>query len=134
MAKVELVIKKGETENSKLYILSQDIKDLSLYDRAKARVKFLERETKVLENVIETDLRQVIRYYGIDIEDGSDDALNQAFADLKAKGKVIAIIDRYYQLGSEKIIGESANHMTVIEEEGILSAAMEVQVNGRETI
>ena len=129
MAKVELAIKKGESENSKLYILSQDIKDLTLYDQAKARVKFLEKETKVLENVIENDLRQVVRFYGIDIRDGSDSALDSAICELKGKGKTIDIQDKYYGI-NEKIVGESPNLMTVIEEDGILSAAIEVSIYG----
>lgn len=132
MAKQESVkidIQKGEEANSKIYIMSMNIKGLGVYERAKATKRFVDKETKVLEMVLENDLRDILRSNGIIPLDGSESALNDAFVQLKCQGKEISIIDRYYDLYGEKIIKESENHMTVIEEDGILSCAMEISVH-----
>ena len=130
MAKKELVeikIHQGETPNSKIYVISQSIKGLSIYERAKAINHFIEKETKVLETCIENELRAILISYGIIASDGSESALNEAFYKLRALGKDIVIYDRYNELNNERIIGEK-NNMTVINEDDILSAAMEVEV------
>ena len=129
MAKKELVEIKvipGESDNSKIYIMSQPIKGLSTYERAKAINRFVEKETKVLETCIENDLRAILIGFGIIPKDGSDDALNVAFYELHGKGKDIKIYDRYC-MADERIIGER-NNMTIILEEDILSVAMEVEI------
>lgn len=130
--KLDIKIIKGEEPHSKIYILSQSIKGFSTYERAKAIHNFVEKETKVLEIAIENDLREFLKKHDISINDGSNEALNRALIELECKGFHIGIRDRYYQIGDERIIGESPNQMTVIEEEGILSAAMEVVINERE--
>lgn len=124
MEKPELVIKDGDNKDTKVFVMSQSIKGLSLYERAKAINRFLEKETKVLEQAIENYLRSVFISYGVVPRDGSDDALQEAFYKLHTKGKDIIIIDRYCNT-DERIIGER-NQMTVILEEDILSAAIEV--------
>ena len=132
MAKQESVkidIQKGEEANSKIYIMSMNIKGLGVYEKAKATKRFVDRETKVLEMVLENDLRDILRSNGIIPLDGSESALNDALVQLKCQGKEISIVDRYYDLYGEKIIKESENHMTVIEEDGILSCAMEISVH-----
>ena len=117
---------RDENEHSKLFIMSQNIKGLSIYERAKAINKFLEKETKVLETCIENYLRSVFIYYGIIPKDGTDETLKESFYTLHNKGKDIVIYDRYSQT-DERIIGER-NNMTVILEDDILSAAMEIEI------
>jgi len=127
MAKKELVtIDTFDSENGKVFVLSQSIKGLSTYERAKVIERFINKETKVLEMAIETHLRQVLRDNGIVAQDGSNEALERAFLKLENLGKHIAIIDRYYELENERIIGESPNKMTIVNEDDILSCAMEV--------
>ena len=133
MAKKELVkieTQKGEEPNSTIYVMSMPIKDLGIYEKAKAIKRFKDRETQVLEQVIENDLRQILRNYGVVPEDGSDQALEKAFNQLETKGVHIEIRDRYFEFQGERIIGESPNKMTIIvEEDGtLLSCAMEIIV------
>ena len=133
MAKQELVkieTHKGEESNSTIYVMSMPIKDLGIYDKAKAIKRFKDRETQVLEQVLDSDLRQILRNYGIIPEDGSDQALEKAFNQLETKGVHIEIRDRYFEFQGERIIGESPNKMTIIvEEDGtLLSCAMEIIV------
>ena len=130
MAKKELAIKTYQGEQGKIFVLGQNIKGLNEYERAKAIESFIQRETKVLEMALETYLRQVLRDNGINIQDGSKQALERAFLELENKGKSIGIVDRYYEINNERIIGESSNEMTVILEDDILSSAMEVIING----
>ena len=118
----------GEEKNSKVFVLSMNVENMTIYDKAKATTKFITRETKVLEQALDGYLRQVIRHYGITIEDGSNQALEKAFLQLENKGIHVDIIDRYYEYGNERIIGESENKMTIIEEDGVLSCAIEVIV------
>lgn len=133
MAKKELVkieTQQGEEKNSTIYVMSMPIKDLGIYERAKAIKRFKDRETQVLEQVLDSDLRQILRNYGIVPEDGSDQALEKAFNQLETKGVHIEIRDRYFEFQGERIIGESPNKMTIIvEEDGtLLSCAMEIIV------
>ena len=129
MAKRELVIKTYDGENgSKIFVLSQNITGLSEYQKAKVTESFINRETKVLEMAIETYLRQVLRENGVLPMDGSKSALERAFITLENNGKAINIYDRYNETYGERIIGQSSNLMTVIEEDGILSCAMEIEV------
>lgn len=132
MAKKELVkIEKikGEEKNSTIYIMSLNIAHLGIYERAKATKRFIDNETKVLEMVLESDLRDILRANGIIPLDGSEDALNKAFVQLELKGKSIEIRDRYYEINGERIVGESPNQMTVILEGDTLSCAMEIIIN-----
>lgn len=127
--KVTLKTISGEEPNSKIFILSQDLSGLDEYERAKATKRFIDSETKVLEMVIESHLRQVLKDYGVIPYDGSNDALNKAFAKLELMGKKIQVIDRYYEIEGERIVGESANKMTVIQEGNLISCAIEIIFN-----
>lgn len=133
MVKKELEIKTfpGETPFSKVYVLSQNIKGFSTYERAKAIDSFIEKETRVLETHISNEIREFLHKQGISIDDGSNRALQQAFCELKAKGRKIDIVDRYYEIGNERIIGEN-NNMTVILEDDILSCAIELIIETTE--
>jgi len=118
----------GEEKGTKVFVLSMNVANMTIYDKAKAVTKFISRETRVLETAIDNYLRQLLRFNGISIDDGSDYALEKALFQFENKGKQIAIIDRYKQIGNERIIGESDNKMTIIEEDDIISCAIEVKV------
>ena len=128
MAKRELEIKTYDSESGKIFVLSQSIKSFNEYQKAKATESFINRETKVLEMAIETYLRQVLRDNGVLPMDGSKSALERAFITLENNGKTINIYDRYCETYNERIIGQSPNQMTIIEEDDILSCAMEIEV------
>ena len=121
--------------NSKTYIMSTELDTYNLFDRAKAINRFIYQETKVLEIALENDLRNILASFGVIPYDSSESALKSAFDTLKSKGITIEIIDRYKNLGnSEKVMGVSPNKMTIIlEDESILSCAMEIKINGNDT-
>ena len=129
MPKKELVMIKTYASESggKVYVISQSIKGLSLYEKSKAINHFIEKETKVLETCIDNDLRQVLISYGIIPQDGTQQALERAFTELELKGVSINIYDRYNKLDNEYIVG-AKNFMTIINEDDELSCAIEVEV------
>ena len=126
MSKKKIELKTYDSENGKIFVLTQNIKDYNEYEKAKAINHFISNETKVLETILDNHCRTLLRENGVKIQDGSNSALNQAICELKVKGKDIAIIDRYYEINNERIIGQSPNQMTVIQEDDTLSCAIEV--------
>ena len=110
-----------------LYHLYCEFDSNNMYERAKLINRFLTSECKVMERVLETDLRNFLREQGIIPQTMSESALNDAFDTLKSKGKQITIIDRYKN-ASENIIGISENQMTVIEESDFIGIAMEIRL------
>ena len=123
---IEITELQGETENSKIFVISQKIKGFNSYERAKAINNFINRETNVLETAIESHLRLVLKKYGSLPMGGTKQALESAFDKLHNLGVDIQFYDRYANV-KEKIVGEN-NGMTVILENDILSAAIEVEV------
>ena len=126
--KVKIDVLQGENENTLIFVMSQDIRGLSTYESAKAITNFINRETKVLETCIDTHLRHVLISNGI-IQDGSKECLERAINEFKYKHvKSFEITNRYINV-KENIVGESEkNQMTVINEDGILSCAIEIEV------
>ena len=112
-----------------IYYMYQDLMGLNLYDRTKAIERFINNATKTLEIAISNDLREILRKNGIIPQDGSESALKRAFDKLEDKGYKIAIIDRYYQIEDERIIGESPNEMTcIMEDKFIIGCSMEIRL------
>ena len=125
------IIDEGIKDNEihRTYVMTQELDDLSLYDRTKGIERFINKETKVLEMLLESDLRRILKEFGVIPYDGSESALNEAFDTLKRKGVFVRIVDRYYELENENIIGESPNKMTIIlEDDNFISCAMEIVV------
>lgn len=131
MAKKKLVkIEVLKGEEGQVFVLNQDIKGFNVYQKAKAINTFISSETKALETAIDVYVRGVLRENGIKIADGSNVALERAFLELENKGKSINLVDRYYEINNENIVGE-INNMTVILEDDVLSCAVEVIINER---
>ena len=125
------IIDEGINDNEihRTYVMTQELDDLSLYDRTKGIERFINKETKVLEMLLESDLRRILKEFGVIPYDGSESALNEAFDTLKRKGVFVRIVDRYYEIENENIIGESPNKMTIIlENDNFISCAMEIVV------
>lgn len=117
-----------ENETNKVFYLHQDISGMSLYQRTKAIDRFVHYETKILEQCIENEIKDIFRRNGISVLGTQDSALKLAFTQLNGKNKSIAIVDRYKDINFENIVGVSDNHMTVIlEDDYMLSCAMEVK-------
>lgn len=113
-----------------VYCMFQDLGGLNLFDHTKAIERFINNATKTLEMLISQDIREFLRVRGIIIQDGSEKALEKAFSDFALKEhKFINIIDRYYEIGNEQIVGESPNMMTcILENENLISCSMEIRV------
>lgn len=119
-----------ESPTHKVYYMFLDLTGLDMFERAKAQKRFVSSDTKVLETLLEGDLRQFLRDNEIIPVDGSLDALNTALQTLKLKkNKDLVVIDRYYQVSDERIVAESENKMTILlENENLLGCSMEVRI------
>ena len=128
--KIKLEVIDGESEHSKIFILLQDIKGCSSYGKAKEIYNFISKETKVLARVVETHLRNILRENECLPYDGTKKALQRALNDLvRYSRKSIKITDRYADIKGEKIVGyDDETDITIIEENGVLSAAVEVEI------
>ena len=125
--KVRINTLQGERPNTTIFVMSQDIRGLSTYESAKAITNFINRETNVLKTCVLNHLRQIVISNGIIPQDGTNEALERALHTLEDKcGKKVEYYNRYIDT-KETIVGE--NHdMTVINEDGILSCAIEIEV------
>lgn len=130
--KLELIEK---SENNVVYHLYLDIGDMDIYDRAKMVDRFLKVESKIMEKVLESEIRHFLQVYGIIPSDTSESALKLAFDTLKDKGKQIEIIDRNKKAIGDEIVGVSENGMTVIVDRYyVISIAMEVRVDRKSVV
>ena len=115
-------------DKTTIFILTKPYRGLSQYEQVKILYQFMRNDTKILENCIDTYLRQVLSKYGIIPQSTDESALNRAFDTLKSKRVQIAIVDRYKNVKTERILGISPNKMTVIlDDDKELSCAIEVR-------
>lgn len=126
MSKPELEIIEKD-DNHVIYLLSQDISGLDLYEKSKVIQRFKTSEAKIMENVIESTLKDFFKQVGINIKSTQKSVLNEAFATLKSKGMRLIVVDRNENATFEKFVGTSNNHMTIIEEDNCIDIAMEVR-------
>ena len=111
-----------------IYYLYQDLSGLDLYTKSKAIDRFVRNEPKVMERVLEGDLKNFLRVESIIPQTMTESALNECFYELKKKGKEIVVIDRYANAYDENIIAVSENEMTVIlDKENIISISIEIR-------
>lgn len=111
-----------------IFVLSQNINGLSVYDQARLTNRFISREIKILTTAVENDLRRIFAKHGILLKDYTNDALEVAFAQLNAKGIEIEVVDRYANT-QEQVIYRKGNDPVVINEDGVLSSAVEIVVS-----
>lgn len=111
-----------------IFVLSQNINGLSVYDQARLTNRFISREIKILTTAVENDLRRIFAKHGILLKDYTNDALEVAFAQLNAKGIEIEVVDRYADT-QEQVIYRKGNDPIVINEDGVLSSAVEIVVS-----
>ena len=127
MEKRTNLIEIERTPTNVVYYMYANIEGLNIYQKAKVINRFLTTESKIMERILESDLRHFLKVYGIIPQSMTESALNGAFDTLKGKGKNIEVVDRYKNIG-EKVVGVSNNQMTIIEDDQTISLSMEVRV------
>ena len=127
MEKRTNLIEIDRTDTNVIYYMYANIEGLNIYQKAKVINRFLTTESKIMERILESDLRHFLKVYGIIPQSMTESALNSAFDTLKSKGKNIEVVDRYKNIG-EKVVGVSNNQMTIIEDDQTISLSMEVRV------
>ena len=91
------IVEEQETTDKKVIYMVQDLKDFSIYERAKAIVNFCDKETKNLEKVVDRALLDIFNQNGINIPNTSKSVLKKAFATLKENNKGIIAEDLYWK-------------------------------------
>lgn len=91
------IVEEQETIDKKVIYMVQDLKDFSIYERAKAIVNFCDKETKNLEKVVDRALLDIFNQNGINIPNTSKSVLKKAFATLKENNKGIIAEDLYWK-------------------------------------
>ena len=121
--------------NSKILIegncifLSMDLTGMDLYQKGKARKKFI-NDTTLVEEYADTMIRNIMRKYGIIVTTTDKNVLRCQFDTLKRKGITIEIVDFYknLELAECEYITTTKNGMTIIlEEEKYLLCGVEVK-------
>lgn len=110
--------------------LTQNLKDLNLYQRTKAIKNFIRNETKILEDLADTEIRTIFAKNGINIYSTEESVLNQAFDTLKTLGKAIDIVDIYENKDNFNcvLLGTSDNQISVwLEDDEILQCGIMIE-------
>ena len=115
--------------------LTLDLKGLDLYQRGKAIRKFINSDTKIVEDYADTLIRAIFKRNGINVYGDDKSVLNRAFDTLKQKGKQIEIIDFYQNVDLERceIVTTTKTKMTIlIEDNRYLQAGVIVKEGERD--
>lgn len=83
------------TIENNIVFLTLDLKGMDLYHRGKAIRKFVNSDTKILEDYVDDLIKAIFQRNGIIVNSTNKSALNEAFDSLKAKGKDIKITNFY---------------------------------------
>ena len=116
-------------ENNTIF-LTLDLKGMNLYQRGKAIRKFINSDTKVVEDYCDTLIRAIFKRNGINIHSNDKQAYKEAFDTLNGKGKRIEIIDFYRNAEFDdcEYLTTNDGQMTVLLESGrYLQTAIEIR-------
>lgn len=83
-----------EIEDNTIY-LSMDLKGLDLYERGKAIRRFINSDTKIVQDYVDRLCVAIFERNGIKLPTLEKSVLKWAFDTLKAKGKDISVSDFY---------------------------------------
>ena len=109
--------------------LTLDLKGLDLYQRGKAIRKFVNSDTKIVEDYADRLCKAILSKNGIKVKDTTESAYKEALDKLNAKGKRLYVIDFYKDtnLDNCEVVQRSKNKITVlIEDNRYLECGVEV--------
>lgn len=110
--------------------LTMDLKGLNLYERGKVIRRFINSDTKIVEDYADRLCKEILSKYGIKVKDTTASAYNEAISELNAKGKCIVITDFYQHIDLDycEVVQRSKNKITVlIEDNRFLQCGVEVR-------
>ena len=123
-------------ENNCIY-LTQDIGGMNIYDRAKAIVNFVEKETKELEKEIDKVILDIFEQEHINIPSTKKSVLKKAFDTLNRQGKDIKVNDLYATI-NDLYISEHIKTTELfsiwLEDDTLLQAGVEICVIGIKSV
>ena len=109
--------------------LTLDLKGLDLYQRGKAIRKFVNSDTKIVEDYADRLCKAILSKYGIKVKDTTELAYKEALDRFNAMGKRLIVIDFYRDTNFDncEIVQRSKNKITVlIEDDRFIECGVEV--------
>ena len=110
--------------------LTMDLKGLDLYQRGKVIRRFVNSDTRIVEDYADRLCKAILSKYGINVKDTTDIAYEQALDKFKELGKELRVVDFYKDtnLDNCELVQRSKNKITVlIESNRYLMAGIEVR-------
>ena len=110
--------------------LTMDLKGLDLYQRGKVIRRFVNSDTRIVEDYADRLCKAILSKYGINVKDTSESAYKEALDRFKALGKELRVVDFYKDtnLDNCELVQRSKNKITVlIESNRYLMAGIEVR-------
>lgn len=109
-----------------------DLKGLDLYKRGKAIRRFINSDTKIVEDYADTMIRTIFRRYGINLGGHNEIDFEKALIELKHYGVEIIIKDFYKDIVRQpyncEIIETTKNGMTILlEDNRYLECGVEIK-------
>lgn len=106
--------------------MTESIKGLGTYDKAKRIVNFVDKETKNFEKDIDRAILDIFERNGINIQTTDKSVLKQAFAILNRANKDIEIVDLYKNMPIDNIIAYSKNKLTITLDDDYLECGVQI--------
>ena len=119
------------TKENNCYYLSQDLRGMDLYERTRAIKRFINSDTKILEQCIDTEIKAIFKSKGINAYSSDESVLKSALDTFNRQYGKITIVDIFKNPVEhcEKI--DNKNGMTiVIEDNRFIVCGMEIKING----
>ena len=116
------------TIEENIIYLTIDLKGLDLYERGKTIRRFINSDTKIVQDYVDMLCVYIFKKNGINVLSMDKSALERAFDSLKAKGKKIDLTDIYKNkdIWHSQIL-DSKDYITIVlEENRYLIAGVEV--------
>ena len=117
------MVKLNREENC-LY-LTECVKGLGTYDKAKVIVNFCDKETKYFEKEIDRLILEIFDRNGINVPNTDKSVLKIAFDLLNAKGKNIEIVDLYKN--RQGVIKKTKNQLSIFYDGEFIECGIEIK-------
>ena len=120
------------TNENNCFYLSQDLSGMDLYERTRAIKRFVNSDTKILEECVNNEIKALFKAKGINAYSNDESVLKSALDTFNRQYGTITIVDLFKNPVErcEKI--DNKNDITiVIEDNRFIVCGMEIKINGQ---
>lgn len=114
------------------YYLSQDLSGMDLYERTRAIKRFVNSDTKILEECVNNEIKAIFKSKGINAYSNDESVLKTALDTFNRQYGKITIVDLFKNPVERCENIDKKNDITiVIEDNRFIVCGMEIKVNER---